>query len=307
VSGPIIPYVELPAIPLSFLRHLPVVGARIDPADPPEVAPFGLMVVAAIGFGVLQSIHRAKQRGLDPKAMNDFLFWVVVFGLSISHVFDAVLYYPEKVVEDPLFIFYLWGGLSSYGGFLGAAVGCVAWRYFRKNPVLEYVDITASVMPLSWVLGRAGCAIAHDHPGALSNAWFAVRFPASQLAEGYAGRYDLGLIEMVLTIPLAAACWILWRRNTRRPIGFFIGLILTCYAPVRFVLDFLRVAPDDPVFRGAIDPRYLGLTPAQWSCFVALGGGLWLLRLSRGRPYVRTAIPARASGEADAVEASSQR
>jgi phosphatidylglycerol:prolipoprotein diacylglycerol transferase len=155
---------------------------------------------------------------------------------------------------------------------------------------MEYVDIAASVMPLAWVFGRIGCSVAHDHPGALSNAWFAVRYPANQLAEGFEGRYDLGLIEMVLTIPLAATCWILWRRNPFRPIGFFIGLILACYAPVRFVLDFLRVAPGDPVFKGIIDPRYGGLTPAQWSCFVALAGGLWLLHMSRGKKYVRTAI-----------------
>lgn len=292
MSGPLIPYIELPTIPLAFLQHLPVIGDRVDPAQPPSVAPFGLLVAAAIAVGVVLSLLRAKERGLDTKVMNDFLFWVVVFGFVISHLFDAVLYYPEKVAADPLYLVKIWGGLSSYGGFFGAAVGCVAWRYYRGNPVMEYVDITASVMPLSWVIGRAGCAVAHDHVGALSNAWFAVRFPASQLHDGFQGRYDLGLLEMALTVPLAIATWVLWRRNPRRPIGFFIGLILTCYAPVRFVLDFLRVTPDDPVLRGAMDPRYGGLTPAQWSCFVAFAGGLWLLRWSFRRAYVRTAVPA---------------
>jgi phosphatidylglycerol:prolipoprotein diacylglycerol transferase len=291
VSSPLIPYVEAPKIPLSFLQHVPILGDRIDASDPPAIHLFGVLVVTAISVGVLQSTQRAIERGLDPKPMNDFLFWVTAFGLVISHMFDALLYYPERVAANPLFLIQIWGGLSSYGGFLGAAVGAVAWRYYRKNPVMEYVDIAASVMPLAWVFGRLGCTFAHDHPGALSNAWFAVRFPAKHLAEGFEGRYDLGLIEMVLTIPLAAICWILWRRNPYRPIGFFIGLILACYAPVRFVLDFLRVAPGDPVFKGIVDPRYGGLTPAQWSCFVALAGGLWLLHWSRGKEYVRTAIP----------------
>jgi phosphatidylglycerol:prolipoprotein diacylglycerol transferase len=43
------------------------------------------------------------------------------------------------------------------------------------------------------------------------------------------------------------------------------------YAPTRFALDFLR-AQD---VRDA-DPRHLGLTPAQWLCFLLLGVGAYL-------------------------------
>jgi hypothetical protein len=54
------------------------------------------------------------------------------------------------------------------------------------------------------------------------------------------------------------------------------------------LLDFLRVAPGDPAF-GEADPRYLGLTPAQWACFVGLGLGLYWLKRTHGAAYVRTA------------------
>src|SRR4029079_2229151 len=99
-------------------------------------------------------------------------------------------------VHDPLALFKLWEGLSSFGGFTGAAIGAFLWKWRYRVPALPYADAVASAFPLGWVFGRSGCSVAHDHPGIHSDAWFAVRYP-----EG--ARFDLGLYEMVLTIPLA--------------------------------------------------------------------------------------------------------
>ena len=139
----------------------------------------------------------------------------------------------------------------------------------------------------------------HDHPGKLSAAWYAVKAappfqpppagawlqaggPANgwqpgALPEGM-GRLDLGLIEMVLTIPLALAFWWLWRSKPRQ-YGFFAGYMCIAYAPVRFVLDFLRIAPEDKM--GESDPRYLGLTPAQYACFGLVILGILIVRAGR--------------------------
>jgi phosphatidylglycerol:prolipoprotein diacylglycerol transferase len=111
--------------------------------------------------------------------------------------------------------------------------------------------------------------VAHDHPGLASDAWFAVQYPGG-------GRFDLGLYEMLLTIPLALA--FLWLRRKPRPWGFYVGAIAIAYAPVRFALDFLRVeAPiaESGGLVAAVDPRYAGLTPAQWACFGLLAMGVY--------------------------------
>ncbi len=294
VSGPLIPYIVAPEIPLAFLEYVPYLNDLIDPHKPPSIKPFGTLVALGVYTGSVLSVRRTRERGLDARQMSDFLFWVTVFGFVISHLLDAIFYHPQTVLDDPLYLLRVWEGLSSYGGFIGAAVGAFAWRFYRKKRPLEFVDICASVMPLAWVFGRTGCSVVHDHPGAVSDVWFAVQFPNVVCPAGYppdavCGRFDLGLMEMVLTIPLAIACLWLWHRQPFRPTGFYIGLILAAYAPVRFFLDFLRLSPESAIFRGATDPRYGGLTPAQWACFLALGAGLWLLRYSWGKPYVRTA------------------
>jgi hypothetical protein len=59
-------------------------------------------------------------------------------------------------------------------------------------------------------------------------------------------------------------------------VAALVGLL---YAPVRFMLDFLRFNPH-------ADPRYVGLTFAQWVSMLAFGAAvLLLLRIAKnGKP-----------------------
>lgn len=276
VSGPLIPYITLPEIPLSFLLHVPILGDLFNAAHPPSIKPFGALVALGVWLGSIVALRHARERGVDEKKMNEFIFWVVGLGFVGGHMLDAIFYHPDQVAKNPLYLFMLWDGLSSYGGFIGAIIGALAYRHFKKEKILAFCEMVCSAFPLAWVFGRAGCAVVHDHPGRLSDAWFAVRYP-SPSGIGYEGRFDLGLYEMLLTIPLAVAFALLWRRR-RYGNGFFIGVMCIAYAPVRFFLDFLRVEEGT---MGGADPRYGGLTPAQWASFGLLALGVYFLRLSR--------------------------
>ncbi len=287
MSGPLIPYVDVPPLPLRFLLHVPGLSRLFDPADPPSIKPFGVLVVIGIYVGWGLALRRAKERGLDLKKMNDFALWVIVGGFVFGHVLDALLYHPDVVRKNPIFVLMIWASLSSYGGFAGAVIGGVAWRFFRKESMFAYTEVLSSVFPIGWVFGRAGCAAVHDHPGRYSDAWFAVRWP---MGHGVVGRFDLGLYEMLLTIPLAVAFTILWRRDRFRPLGFYTGLFCALYAPVRFLLDFLREDEAGGTLGG--DKRYGGLTPAQWGCFLLLATGLWLLLRTRREPRTVPPTPA---------------
>jgi prolipoprotein diacylglyceryltransferase len=75
---------------------------------------------------------------------------------------------------------------------------------------------------------------------------------------------------------LLAATALLLRRP-RRP-GWIVGVVAIGYAVPRFFLDFLR--------RELSDPRYAGLTPAQWSCIATAAAAIALFAwiYSRGEP-----------------------
>lgn len=283
LGAPLFPYVTLPELPL-----LPqgVLGG-FPPFDI-SLKPFGMLVATGVYLGSYLTLRRARRIGLDERVMMSFIVWTVGVGFVGGHVLDELFYYPERLLRDPWSLLRLWDGLSSFGGFCGALIGALIWRRRHGVPVLPYADNVMSMLPVGWVFGRAGCSIAHDHPGLPSEAWLAVRYPAG-------GRFDLGLLELLITIPLALT--FLWLARKPRPWGFFSALACIYYAPLRFGLDFLRERePVADALHGAIDPRYFHLTPAQWECFALLALGIWLLRKVRqsvtsGQGYERAQVP----------------
>lgn len=284
MSGPLLPYIKIPEIPLGPL-----------PAPLNSIKPFGVLVATGVYVGALIALRHARQRHQDEVKMNAFILYVVGIGFIGGHVLDAIFYTPEKLAKDWTYLFQLWNGLSSYGGFIGAMSGALLFGYVKKERVLPLVDTVCSAFPVAWVFGRAGCASVHDHLGDETTSWLGVHAfhpdVKNPAVNGFLyragethGRFDLGLIECLLTIPLAAAFLILWRTKPRR-YGFFAGWMCVLYAPVRFVLDFFRIKAGDT---HEADPRYWGLTPAQFACFGLVAVGFIVLRMSRQYPMPAT-------------------
>jgi phosphatidylglycerol:prolipoprotein diacylglycerol transferase len=283
--SPLIPYLELP--------ELPVLPARIFRGFPEHAAtlkPFGMLVALGAFTGTVAALRQARRLGASDRAVLSFTGWVAVASMIFAHVLDAVFYYPEEVASDPLLLLRLWDGLSSFGGFVGAFVGAIAWRIHYKAALLPYADIVASAFPVSWTFGRLGCTVAHDHPGVPSDFFLAVRYPAG-------ARHDLGFYELLITVPLMLAFLALRRRP--RPWGFYGGVLCTYYAPLRFLLDFLRERPDVQA-SGLLalgDARYLGLTPAQWACFPLFALGVALLVRMREQGQALPPVPKAFAGQ----------
>jgi len=222
---------------------------------------FQVAVCTAVILGYEIVVRRAPRTGLDSEEVASVLAWVILWGFVGSHVFDTLAYYPERIREDPLVLVKIWGSMSSFGGMMGgmaAALVLARRKGWSGRQTLALADGIGFGFPFAWIFGRLGCALAHDHVGVPTDHWLGVRFP-----EGT--RFDLGLLELLYTIPIAALFYFLDRKP--RPNGFFLGLFLALYGPVRFVLDTLRTG----------DARYLGWTPGQYVAILATLAGLALL------------------------------
>src|SRR3981081_2362477 len=157
---------------------------------PVPLHPFGILVATGVLVGSSVATRRARAVGYDLVKMNPFVTWMLVAGFVLSHVLDSLFYHWDDVLKRPWSLAMPWEGLSSFGGFVGAFVGIVLWKYFviddgrlklrdRPHPIIPFADLVLSVFPLGWAFGRAGCATVHDHPGARATAdtLLAVAYP----------------------------------------------------------------------------------------------------------------------------------
>jgi phosphatidylglycerol---prolipoprotein diacylglyceryl transferase len=230
---------------------------------------FGILVATGILVGARWTRSRGRQLGLPDEKIASMITTILVCGFIFAHIFDVFAYQlPQKpgIME----ILNPFGGLSSFGGFTGALAGLFFWCRKNNEPVMPYADSLGYGLSIGWMFGRLGCFTAHDHPGRFSDFFLAVQY-------GDGARHDLGLDEALWAAAISTLFFILARKP--RPLGLYVTVLSLAYAPVRFGLDFLR-ASDVP---GA-DPRYFGLTPAQWGSIGILGAGVGLLQWMRKQP-----------------------
>lgn len=251
-------------IPWFKLEGITIPGTEIG------LQPFGVLVAIGVLAGMRLSEWHGERLGLRKEVVSDLATHVVIIGFILGHMFDMLLYYPEKVRERPWELLMIWTSLSSYGGFFGAVVGGFYWRWKRKLPLFPVLDQIAFGLPLGWFFGRLGCFVVHDHPGSITDFPLAVdNFPYN----GVTGpRHDLGFYEVLWS--MAVVPLFLWFDRKPRPYGFYLGWICFLYAPVRFGLDFLREA----------DKTYDGLTPGHYSSIITIGLGIWCFWLAYKRP-----------------------
>jgi len=291
------PYIHAPdtQIPIPGIGKLPL-------------HPFGVLVATGVMVGTWLAVRRARARGVDLDKLNSFITWMLAFGFAGGHIFDQIFYHPKEIFENPLVLLMLWKGLSSFGGFLGALIGVVLWKYFyavpifetpigalykykrrpEAQPIMPLCDLITAVFPVAWIFGRTGCTVVHDHPGALTDSILGVGYPYAsphqhpagasfKLIYGQFHRFDLGLLEMLFTVVVAIAFALTWRK--RLPTGSYIVAAAFSYGPVRFVMDYYRL-PEAATDENA-DLRYGSLTFAQWSCLALVAFGIYMITVIR--------------------------
>lgn len=223
-----VPYIEIPSIKLGSV----------------EIYAFGIMVMCAILVANWVSSKRAADFGLEAGYVQRAVLWVIVFGFIGAHLADVFFYHPERLATDPWILIKLNNGLSSFGGFIGGFIGALLYNRKYRKPFADLVDVLALGFIAGWPFGRMGCTLAHDHPGKTSDFFLAVAYPGG-------ARHDLGFYELLLAIVIF---FVFERLRVKKLApGSLVLLLGIIYAPVRFMLDFLRVD----------DVRYAGLTPAQ--------------------------------------------
>jgi phosphatidylglycerol:prolipoprotein diacylglycerol transferase len=271
----VLPYISVP--------HLTIGG-------PLKIEPFGVLVAlgVVIGARILDKYaawHRATED--DTRSLT---WWLIISGFIGAHLFDVLAYQWEKMIEEPLLLLKVWAGISSYGGFIGGAIGYTLYIWWKRLSPRLWADIAVVGLLPAFTIGRIGCTIVHDHPGRATDFFLAFDYPLSFTQHlGFtapARLHNLALYELAyLLLVNAVVLGLGFRKGKRMPAGFLAALVGVLYAPVRFFLDYLRL--------NSTDPRYASLTFAQWASIVAFAVALYVTVqvLRNGKPAPTTDDP----------------
>ena len=188
------------------------------------------------------------------------------------------------------------GGLTYYGGLLGASAAAFYLLRRDRFPFWKAADMAGFTIPIGLGFGRIGCFLAGCCFGKRTDGWFAVSFPPHSNASDAqfklgelesAGRWShtvhpTQLYEAAVSFGIAALCLYVVHARKRYD-GQVFAAFLALYAVGRFVLELLRA--DD---RGGIGP----LSTSQL-VGLALVGVAALIHTRRGRAAL--AAPATAA------------
>lgn len=262
---------------------------------------FGVIVALGVLIGAALLRRYGEWHGISDEHIRGLTGWITVAGFIGAHVFDVLFYQWDDLQADPILLFKVWAGISSYGGFLGGAIGFAMYVWWKRLDVRLFADMAVVGLLPAFSIGRIGCTVVSDHIGAAVNpdAWYAglaMDYPRNLnlggLADTYPGTsefikaWNLGLIEFLYLIPVnALLLWLAFRPaknagtnkkgeeiwRARINAGFIAVVAGLLYAPVRFGLDFLR--PEKT------DPRYAGLTFAQWISILCFGVAAYVATL----------------------------
>jgi phosphatidylglycerol:prolipoprotein diacylglycerol transferase len=246
------------------------------PIGPVAIHSFGILVAIGFWLGSRKAESMAARFGGRPDLLNRLVGWLIVGTFVGGHLGDVLWYRPKELLADPMLLFRVWDGISSFGGFAVCVPLAVYFFARERKPFWPNGDALAIGFTLGWFFGRMGCFSAHDHPGSVDNAhWLAVPGMCDKTHPEIAC-HDLGLYEALFS----GALWLvfeLFARKARFP-GFYCAVLATTYGAFRLWLDFYRTAK--------VDVRYPEgwLTPAQYGSAALIVIGVAIFALNWRRP-----------------------
>ena len=228
---------------------------------------FSVMVLIGVLIAAWWMRHKLfPQGGEAADRLFDKLLWRCLvlgfFGARLTYV--AI--HPE-VYHGPLSLIAFWeGGLVSYGGFFGGALGGLWFARSAGMKAAVLGDVALPALCLGQVFGRVGCLLVGDDFGAPWDGPWAVTFtgvPDSLIPPELVGvalhpaQIYLSLMNLVIFTSMA------WLYRRRRFDGQVMTATMILYAIGRFSIEFTR---GDYEARG----MFSGYSTSQWWSLVTI-------------------------------------
>jgi phosphatidylglycerol---prolipoprotein diacylglyceryl transferase len=184
--------------------------------------------------------------------------WPLEQGECLSPAYDGVWDAAARACHPKTGDCFAWarfwaGGLTYYGGLIGASLA--AWVLLRRDgfPFWKAADMAGFAVPLGLAFGRMGCLMAGCCFGGVCDLPWAVSFPPRSPASEAEFRAHLlpsahawsmpvhptQIYESAACLAIAAVC-LVGLHPRKRYDGEVFAAFLALYAVARFFIEFLR-------------------------------------------------------------------
>ncbi|MDP3993714.1 MAG: prolipoprotein diacylglyceryl transferase [bacterium] len=228
---------------------IPAFGGEIDllpgfQAGPVYIRFYGLLMAAAVLVGFFVASRYAPRFGIEKKHIEGALLWIAVLGFIGARLYYVIFSWAE-FQNDPLDILIVWkGGLSIYGGIIGAAAGIIMYAIRSRMPVLPFLDVFALGLPLAQSIGRWGNFFNQEAFGAPTTLpWGIYIEPQFRPFEYLFAQsfHPAFLYESVLNLFIFFLLVYLVRTGISMSAGRLAGTYLILYPIGRYFIESLRL------------------------------------------------------------------
>lgn len=209
------------------------------------ISSFGLMVALAFLAGYWIASLEFKRKKLDDKLLGNILLLSMLGGIGgakLMYIFENVPL--SDFISSPFTHIFSRGGLTFYGGFIGAVL--LFWILTIKNKVsfFKVMDAMAPALAIGHSIGRIGCFLVGDDYGIKSDVPWAVAFPKG-LPPTTDPVHPTQVYEVILMGLIFFVLWKLRKRNT--PDGWLFSILIILAGIERFLIEFIRSTTPSPI------------------------------------------------------------
>lgn len=240
---------------------------------------YGLILAVAVAVVIWLTLREARRRGIRDEVVLDGALWVGAAALVGGRVLYLIQNELGSLAEHPTHIFMVWmGGLSFYGGLIGALIALVLFARRRALPLLVALDVAAPGAAIGQAIGHIGCLIGGDSYGVPTDVpWAVVYRNPNAMAPLGVPLHPTQAYEAILLAALFVGLWLGRQRlgslgNGVLASGYLLGLAL-----IRFGLFYLRDEPG--VLLGLKTAQLIGIGIA------ILAVALFVVARRSGRAY----------------------
>ncbi len=244
---------------------------------------YSLVIMLAVGAGVLISVHLGKKRGIETWEIYSPVLWGLIGGIvgaRLFHVVDQWEYYASNPLQLAQF---QQGGLAIWGALVGGGVTAAIYAKMNHISLGRLLDVVAPGLLVAQMIGRFGCIINGDSPGGVTTLpWgFIYTHPNAMIPQNLFGlpTHPYPVYEIIWNA--TALLVILWLGRRFRKEGLVFLSYLSLYSMGRFILTFVR--QENTVFWGLQQAQLMALMVFA----VSLAMIFQLTRYST-RPMMRT-------------------